>query len=100
MSGFCATCLAADNADPENLQALVRYLYVQLDRCRAIDLQVKTGIGPAAAPPPTLAPPPDLLDLLTSALGAEDIFRRPARVAAPRLLARLTDAGFTLEATA
>ncbi len=96
----CKVCLAADNADPENLQALVRYLYVQLDRCRAVDLQVKTGIGPADAPPPqAVAPPSDLLEVLTSALGSDDIFRKPPRVAAPRLLARLTEAGWTLEQT-
>ncbi len=33
----CAVCLAADNADPENLQALVRYQQVQLDRLTQAD---------------------------------------------------------------
>ena len=30
----CSTCLAADNADPANLQALVRWQAVQLEGCR------------------------------------------------------------------
>ncbi len=30
--GQCKTCLAADNADPDNLRALVRWQQTQLDR--------------------------------------------------------------------
>ncbi len=35
--GFCAVCLAADTADPANLQALVRYQAAQLDRLTQAD---------------------------------------------------------------
>ena len=82
--------LAYTNED--QLRALVRYQAAQLDRI--------TG---GYEPPPVIEwdelepPSPDVLAAVESVLSHEDIYRKPPRVAAPRLIERLAHAGLTIE---
>lgn len=41
----CVVCLAADNADPSNLAALVRYQAVKLDQARGALLPAQAEVG-------------------------------------------------------
>lgn len=91
---ICATCTALEFASDDALRALVRWQATQLDRL--------TG-GHYDPPPtellvdnPTEQPSePPLLPVVELVLSYEDVFRRPPRAAAPRLIQHLADAGWT-----
>lgn len=88
---ICPTCLAIAYADDESKDALIAWQAAQIDRLTGgWSVEVAEEAVEVPAPPP---PPPDVLATLVTLLGHEDIFRRPGRIAAPRLLERLTAAG-------
>lgn len=93
---ICSTCVALEFAPEDQLRALVRYQAEQIHRL--------TG-GRYEPPDPELLvdddddepePAVDASFVVESLLGHEDIFRKPPRVAAPRLIQRLAAAGIHL----
>ncbi len=91
------SCLAG-SASPDAKDRLIRWQAIQLHRL--------TG-GTYETPdlddedePVTSPPSRDVLSVVESVLWSEDIYRRPPRAAAPRLVERLAAAGLTIEETA
>lgn len=101
MSFGCTVCLALEHASEDSLRALVVEQARQIDRLLGGGYAIPATDALAAlaedTPLPSMPEPPaDLLSVLVDLMNAEDIFRRPGRVAAPRLLERLNAAGFHL----
>lgn len=100
----CEVCLVREFASDEAKDALIAYQARQLDRLSHLAFGIPY-LGPVVwesedeppdeddEPP---APPRSTLFTLEALLGSEDIFRKPARVAAPRLIQGLADAGLYL----
>lgn len=95
---ICSTCVALEFASDDQLRALVLFQQKQIDRLTggsyeppdpALLVAADDGVG-------EMEPAPDQTFVMESLLGAEDIFRRPPRVAAPRLIERLAQAGLHL----
>lgn len=94
---ICATCCALDFASDDQLRALVFWQAQQIHRL--------TG-GQYEPPDPEWLvdddeedepePAVDARFVLEALLGAEDVFRKPPRVAAPRIIERLAAAGIYL----
>lgn len=98
---ICPACLSREYGSEEGKDALVAYLYQQLDRLSSLaygipftrpDAQATPVVEPAAKP----EPPRSTLFVLESVLASEDVFRKPPRVAAPRVIDRLAAAGLFL----
>jgi len=101
MTIACPYCLATTYGSDDQLRRLVHYQAGQLHRLTGgayvapNEVKVASEIQPSPSQESTV----NQVATVERLLGQEDIFRKPPRVAAPRLLARLADAGFTLEET-
>ena len=87
---------AVEHASEDQLRALVFWQAKQIHRLTGgIDLEPPDldAIDEDEDPPET---PRSTFALVEAALAAEDIFRKPARVAAPRLIERLASEGIYL----
>lgn len=103
---ICVTCLAIAYGSEESKDRLIAQQAAQIDRVTGgnPDTTAKLREYVLRSPPtaPTFdAPAPHTLDLaageaVLSLLGHEDIYRKPPRVAAPKLIALLADAGWVL----
>lgn len=86
----CPYCHAARHGTDDDLRRLLYHQDVQLARVQVADKYMQV-----ADAPPTVSEA-EMLPLVESMLAADDIYRRPPRAAAPRMLARLIEAGFTM----
>jgi hypothetical protein len=92
---ICATCVALEAASDDQLRRLVVWQARQIDRLTGGEYEEPDfDEGEDEEPAPVQAP--DALTVVEGLLNHEDIFRRPGRVAAPRLVERLALAGITL----
>ena len=91
----CLTCLTSS----DQLARLVIFQQRQIDRLTGGRTQpavpVEAPVGPVERPEPSRT----VLARVEAALASEDIYRRPPRVAAPRLIEALARAGITLKET-
>lgn len=93
----CPDCLALEFASDESLRRLVHYQAVQLDRLTGgtyTEPDFDAWEDEDDEPAPEHAP--DAAFVLEALMGHDDIYRKPPRAAAPRLLERLAEAGFAL----
>lgn len=86
-----AVCFALHQASESSRDALIVAQAQQLDRLTG-------GYQPPAEVPVVISEPvpEDVTFTVEALMAADDIFRKPARVAAPRLVERLAAAGITL----
>lgn len=94
---ICVTCLTRAYSTDEQKDALIAHQFAQLHRLTGGTYEAPAAedlVGAVHLPPPE--PQPDVLALVTAALDSDGIFRKPGRVAAPRLLERLATAGLTI----
>lgn len=100
MSFGCTTCMALEFASEDSLRALVVYQAQQIDALTGGRYEAPSPEELVDYftddPEPEPVAPPDVTFVLEALLGHEDIFRKPPRAAAPRLIERLADVGWTL----
>lgn len=100
MSFGCPVCLALEFGSEDSLRALIVYQAEQLHRLTGGTYEEPTPDELVAYfaedDEPEPAPRCDPTPAVESVLWADDIFRRPPRAAAPRLIERLADAGWVL----
>lgn len=100
MSFGCTTCMALEFASEDSLRALVVYQAHQIDQLTGGRYEEPSPdelvdyFTDEAEPEPVAQPDPTFV--VEALLGHDDIFRKPPRAAAPRLIERLADAGWTL----
>lgn len=92
-------CFALTHASEASKDALIVYQAQQIDRLTGGRYEQPTPERLAAVAPdePAVSPSPGLLELLEAVLWREDVLRKPPRVAAPKILAALSEAGYLTE---
>lgn len=93
---ICATCVAIEASTDDQLRRLVVWQARQIHRLTGGYEEPDFDALDAAFPDEPEGPAPELLPVLESVLGYDDVYRKPPRVAAPKLLHHLTEAGWTL----
>lgn len=92
--------MALEFASEDSLRALVVYQAQQIDALTGGRYEEPSpdelAVYFAADEEPEPEQPSDPLSVVESLLGDDDIFRKPPRAAAPRLVERLRDAGWHL----
>lgn len=91
---ICSTCLALEFASDEQLRRLTVWQAAQIDRLTGGRYEEPDFDDEDDAPEPET--PKDAGFVVEALLGHEDIFRKPPRAAAPRLIERLAEAGWYL----
>lgn len=94
----CATCLALEFAPEDQLRRLVFWQAQQIHRLTGGVYEEPDfdALDEDFAEEEEVEPAPDAVFVVESLLGHDDIFRKPPRAAAPRLVDRLAAAGLYL----
>lgn len=103
---ICATCLAIAYGSEESKDRLIARQAAQIDRLTGGNLDTTAKLRAHVLGEGHLAPiqfgrsctdvDPAAEEALLTLLGHDDIYRKPPRVAAPKLVSRLADAGWVL----
>lgn len=93
---LCPACLVRDFAMDEAKDALIRHQFVQLHRLTGGTYEPPAPEELVTQPAAASAPTVDPLPVLERILGFEGVYRKPPRVAAPKLLTDLAEAGWTI----
>lgn len=93
-----STRLALEFGTVDQLRQLCVYQAEKIHRLTlGRDIGFPAPSAPVVAPVPEASP--DALAVVERVLGWDNVFRKPPRVAAPRMLAHLSDLGYRIERT-